>query len=142
MKSGNAGARRHVGKRAYNQQVRRVVSGVVVDDRDPTVEGNARVLSKAGGLASGGDYLGAIRVLGDVHVEVHEADGEDPRPEDVEQALGDLRRALSKAPAGEEHDASAELLEAARVEASEGRWLAAWELIDEADERLAAAYFG
>ena len=116
------------------------MSGVVVGDDHPTTPVNAGVLSKAAGLASGGNYLAAIRVLGDVHVEVNDPVDQDIRPEDVEQALGDLRRALAKAPAGAERDASASLLAAARAEASEGRWLAAWELIDEADTRLAAAY--
>ncbi len=135
-------AEQHIGERAYRQRMGRVVDGVVVADDQPTVAGNAKTLSRAKGLARGGDYLGAIRVLGDVRVTVDGTTDEDPRPEDVEQALGDLRRAVVKAPAGKERDAAGALLEAARVEASEGRWLAAWDLIDEADGRLAAAYFG
>jgi hypothetical protein len=131
-----------VGERAYRQQVERVVSGVVVGDDRPSTQSNARALTKASGLAGEGDFLGAIRVLGDVRVEVHEPEDQAVGPSDVEQALGDLRRAIVKAPAGDERDASARLLEAARAEASSGRWAAAWELVDEADERLAAAYFG
>jgi hypothetical protein len=130
-----------VGERAYRQLADRLVDGVVVGDDHPTMPGNADVLSRASHLARDGDFLGALRVLGDVQVDVDAPYDGQLQPEDVEQALGDLRRALVKAPAGKERDASARLLEAARVEASQGQWLAAWDLIEEADERLAAAHF-
>ncbi len=142
MQPKHNGPEGRVGEHAYRQQVDRAVSGVLVGDDHPTTPVNAKVLSKATSLASTGDFLGAIRVLGDVHIEVGDAYGENLQPDDVEQALGDLRRALAKAPAGAEQDASARLLQAARSEASAARWQAAWDLIEEADERLARAFYG
>jgi len=59
------------------------------------------------------------------------------KPEDVEQALGDLRRALTRAGQFPRREEVAMLCREARAAASEGRWQAAWALIDEADQRLA-----
>ena len=108
---------------------------VVADDRADTRD-NAQAIKHANRLAHAGEFLDAIRVLGDVKVRVNTASDELVRPDDVEQALGDLRRALKSAQAGAEQDACEELLEAARTLAADGQWDAAWALIDEADQRL------
>ena len=128
--------RAHVGELAYEREVERLVERVVVGDDRPDTRDNAQAIKHASRLAQAGDFLFAIRVLGDVKVRVNAACDELVRPEDVEQALGDLRRALKAAQPGPEREASEELLEAARTLAADGQWDAAWALIDEADQRL------
>ncbi len=129
-----------VGKRAFDMEFGRLASGIVITDDDPQVAEVALAVSRARRAADAGDYVGAIRLLGDVKLSLTpaEAPGLDAgvKPEDVEQALGDLRRALAREdefPGRKDIEA---LSLAAREAASEGRWEAAWALVDEADQRL------
>src|SRR5689334_21054987 len=129
------------GKRAFEAELGRIASGIVVADNDPRVREASKAISRARAAADSGDFLGAIRLLGDVKVtltaENAPALAAGVKPEDVEQALGDLRRALKKAGSFEGKEAVEALCKASRAEAASGRWQAAWALIDEADGRLA-----
>ena len=129
------------GKRAFEAELGRIASGIVVADNDPRVREASKAISRARAAADSGDFLGAIRLLGDVKVtltaENAPALAAGIKPEDVEQALGDLRRALKRAGAFEGKESVSTLCKAARAEAASGRWQAAWALIDEADGRLA-----
>jgi hypothetical protein len=118
----------------------RLASGIVITDDDPQVAEVALAVSRARRAADAGDYVGAIRLLGDVKLSLTpaEAPGLDVgvKPEDVEQALGDLRRALAREGEFLGREDIQALQRAAREAASEGRWEAAWALVDEADQRL------
>lgn len=131
------------GKRAFEAELGRLASGIVVADNDPRVSEASRAISRARAAADSGDFLGAIRLLGDVRVtltaENAPALSAGIQPEDVEQALGDLRRALKRAGTFPGREAVSALCIAARAEAAAGRWQASWALIDEADGRLAEA---
>lgn len=129
------------GKRAFEAELGRIASGIVVADNDPRVREASKAISRARAAADSGDFLSAIRLLGDVKVTVTVENAPTLaagiKPEDVEQALGDLRRALKRAGTFEGQEALSTLCKAARAEAASGRWQAAWALIDEADGRLA-----
>jgi hypothetical protein len=131
------------GRRAFETELGRIAAGIVVADNDPRVSEASRAISRARAAADSGDFFGAIRLLGDVRVtltaENAPALSAGIKPEDVEQALGDLRRALKRAGDFGGREAVSTLCRAARAEAAEGRWQAAWALIDEADARLADA---
>ncbi len=131
------------GQRAYESELGRIAAGIIVADNDPRVREVSKAISRARAAADSGDFLGAIRLLGDVKVTVTPENaptlGAGVKPEDVEQALGDLRRALKRAGEFVGRAAVSELCNAARAEAAEGRWQAAWALIDEADGRMAEA---
>ena len=132
-----------LGKRAFEMEFGRLAAGIVIADDDPMVAEVSRAISRARHAADAGDYVGAIRLLGDVKVSLTpaEAPGLDAgvKPEDVEQALGDLRRALAREPSFPGREEVQALCRAAREAASEGRWEGAWALIDEADQRLGEA---
>jgi hypothetical protein len=134
------------GKRAFEAELGRIASGIVIADNDPRVGEASRLISRARAAADSGDFLGAIRLLGDVRVTVTPENSTalsgGVKPEDVEQALGDLRRALKRAGAFEGREAVSALCKAARAEAADGHWQASWALIDEADGRLAEALGG
>jgi len=119
----------------------RIAAGIVVSDNDPTVRDVSRAISRARTAAEQGDFISAIRLLGDVkiHLTAANAPGLDAgiKPEDVEQALGDLRRAIKKSLGVPGIEAIQTLCRAARESAVQGRWEAAWALIDEADQRMA-----
>ena len=138
-----SGDREGTGRRAFEAELGRIASGIVIADNDPRVHEASKVISRARAAADSGDFLGAIRLLGDVRVtltaENATALSAGVQPEDVEQALGDLRRALKRAGDFEGREAVSLLCKAARAEAAAGRWQAAWALIDEADGRLAEA---
>jgi hypothetical protein len=129
------------GKHAFEAELGRIASGIVVADNDPRVREVSKAISRARAAADSGDFIGAIRLLGDVTVTVTPENAPalaaGIKPEDVEQALGDLRRALKRAGDFEGKGAVETLCKAARAEAASGRWQAAWALIDEADGRLA-----
>lgn len=129
------------GKRAFETELGRIAAGIVVADNDPRVSEASRAISRARAAADSGDFLGAIRLLGDVRVTVTPENATalsaGVQPEDVEQALGDLRRALKRSGAFEGKEAVQSLCRAARLEAAASHWQAAWALIDEADARLA-----
>lgn len=131
------------GQRAFEMEFGRIAAGIMIADNDPGVREAAHAISKARQAAEMGDYISAIRLLGNVKVTVTEANaptlGAGVRPEDVEQALGDLRRALKRHGGGPSLEPVRSLCRAARDEAAEGHWQAAWALIDEADARLAEA---
>ena len=135
------GERDSTGKRAFETELGRIAAGIVVADNDPRVSEASRAISRARAAADSGDFLSAIRLLGDVRVTVT-ADNATAlsagvKPEDVEQALGDLRRALKRSGDFEGKESIRTLCRAARDEGAAGRWQAAWALIDEADGRLA-----
>lgn len=138
------GAPDPLGRRAYELEFGRLAAGIIFSDDDPAVEKTSRAISKARQAAEAGDYVGAIRLLGDVKVSVQPAGGGPGmeggvKPEDVEQALGDLRRALAREKEFPGRPEVQRLCQAAREAASEGRWDGAWALIDEADQRLGDA---
>jgi hypothetical protein len=121
----------------------RMAAGIVIADDDPQVAEVSRAIHKARRAADEGDYVGAIRLLGDVKLSLTpaQAPGLDAgvKPEDVEQALGDLRRALAREGDFPGREGVRGLCRAAREAATEGRWEGAWALIDEADQRLGEA---
>ena len=131
------------GQRAFEMEFGRIAAGIMIADNDPGVREAAHAISKARAAADMGDYIGAIRLLGNVKVTVTEENaptlGAGVKPEDVEQALGDLRRALKRAGDSPSLEPVRSLCRAARDEAAAGLWQAAWALIDEADARLAEA---
>jgi hypothetical protein len=119
----------------------RIAAGIIVADNDPRVREASKAISRARAAASSGDFLSAIRLLGDVKMTVTPENeptlGAGVKPEDVEQALGDLRRAIKRSGEFQGRETIQALCRAARDEAVAGRWQAAWALIDEADGRLA-----
>jgi hypothetical protein len=121
----------------------RLAAGIVISDDDPAVSDLSHAISRARQAADSGDYVGAIRLLGDVKLSLSasQAPGLDSgvKPEDVEQALGDLRRALGRETDFPGRPEVQGLCRAAREAATEGRWEAAWALIDEADQRIGEA---
>lgn len=129
------------GKRAFEMEFGRIAAGIMVADNDPAVREVSRAISRARAAADSGDFIGAIRLLGDVKISLTAEQapglGVGMKPEDVEQALGDLRRAIKAAGEGPAIDEVRLLCRAAREEAISGHWEAAWALIDEADQRLA-----
>lgn len=132
-----------MGKRAFEMEIGRLTERIIVSDNNPKVREISRAISRARESAEAGDYIGAIRVLGDVEVRIDESGSPkreaSVKPEDVEQALGDLRRALKRVTPSPLADSVRKLCQAAREEAVRGRWEAAWALIDEADQRLGEA---
>jgi hypothetical protein len=132
-----------LGKRAFELEMGRVISNLVISDEMPRGPDLSRGIKEARAKAERGDYLGAIHVLGDLKIEVAPGKGLESggpvEPADVEQALGDLRRAIKKAGLGEAATAAKTLCEAARDAARLGHWDAAHALIDEADQRLSEA---
>ncbi len=131
------------GQRAFEMEFGRIAAGIMIADNDPGVRETAHAISKARAAADMGDFIGAIRLLGNVKVTVTEENAPTldagVKPEDVEQALGDLRRALKRAGDSPALEPVRSLCRAARGEAAAGHWQAAWALIDEADGRLAEA---
>lgn len=130
------------GSRAFEMEFGRIAAGIIISDNDPGIQGTAQAISKARAAASEGDYISAIRLLGNVKVTVTQENASTleagVKPEDVEQALGDLRRALTRAGTSPALEPVRSLCRAARDEAGAGHWQASWALIDEADGRLAA----
>ena len=89
------------GKRAFEMEFGRIAAGIVVSDDDPSIQEVSHAISRARQAADQGDYIGAIRILGNVKISITSdftpSLGSGVKPEDVEQALGDLRRALARA---------------------------------------------
>lgn len=132
-----------VGKRAFEMEFGRIAAGILVADNDPRVRDASRAISRARAAADSGDFIAAIRLLGDVHMSVTPAQspGLDVgvKPEDVEQALADLKRAIGQVRELAGTAQAIVLCKAARDAAINSHWEAAWALIDEADQRLAEA---
>jgi hypothetical protein len=96
----------------------------------------AAAISKARQWIDAGDYLSAVHAVGALEVALKLGDGTG-RPGratagDVEQALGDLRRAVKAVGEARGAAEAARLWEAAREEVIGGAWEAALALIDEA----------
>ena len=134
-------AKKAIGERAFEAVLDRLLGEIVVADNQPRTRDLTEALARVEHAAAGADYLGAIRLLGEVEVTLGPArphgTGETVHPEDVEQALGDLRRAIPRWGSAGGREAAEALCREARRAAGEGRWQAAWALIEEADERLA-----
>lgn len=128
------------GRRAFEMEFGRISAGIVVSDNDIRLKDVSRAISKARAAADQGDFIGAIKLLGDVKITLTPAQAPaldaGVKPEDVEQALGDLRRAIKKSLGAPGIETIQTLCRAARESAIQGRWEAAWALIDEADQRM------
>ena len=129
-----------VGEKAFDTELDRLLGHIM--SAGPAVHPGAvtAAIARVGEAASAANYLGALRLLGDLEITIGPAP---PRPqdglvlpEDVEQALADLRRAIPRWGTADSQAAATALCSEARVAAGEGRWEAAWALIEEADARL------
>lgn len=131
-----------LGGQAYLSELGRIARSLPLDEKSPELAAVVRRVSQAREVAARGDYIRAIHVLGSVVVTSDSSPprGLAPRADDVEQALGDLKRAIAKAPESAARQQAMTLCRAARMEASELRWSAAWALVDEASQRLAAEW--
>lgn len=132
------------GRRAFETEFDRISEGIASPENASRAGELSQAVSKARSVADQGDFLAAIRLLGDVRIDLTpgRAPGNESavRPEDVEQALGDLRRALKRAEGTGAIGVIETIFWAAREAAMERRWEAAWALIDEADERMGEAH--
>jgi hypothetical protein len=131
-----------VGRRAFEAQLAFLEPKLFVGENSAEEQEFARVFSLARQWVDAGDYLAAVHALGDLEMRITSKvvlTGSPAfwKPADVEQALGDLRRAI-KADAERPATAHAQALwSAAREEVIRGSWSAAMALIKEANERLA-----
>ena len=124
-----------VGKEAFHRHFAALSKSITIGEDSPQMREVARALSRARQWADSGDYLAAIHAIGGLCLSVAPPVG--PRAGtltggEVEQALGDLRRAIGSLG---ERDGTAEaqaLWAAAREEVVRGSWEAAMALIGEA----------
>jgi len=129
-----------IGESAYEAVLDRLLTEMVVTDGLSATRDMSEDLARVRAAAEGADYLGAIRLLGAVEVTLSptrpKPGADSVQPGDVEQALGDLRRAIPRWGSGKKREDAEALCREARGAAGEGRWHAAWALIEEADARL------
>src|SRR6267142_1369817 len=88
-----------VGRRAFEAELAFLEPKLVVGDDSPDAREYARVISMARQWVDAGDYLAAVHALGDLEMRITTKvvlTGSPAfwKPADVEQALGDLRRAI------------------------------------------------
>lgn len=124
-----------VGKEAFHHHFATLSKSITVGADSPQMREVARALSRARQWADSGDYLGALHAIGGLGLSLSPPSGAREGSltgGEVEQALGDLRRAIGS---GGERDGTTEaqaLWAAAREEVVRGSWEAAMALIAEA----------
>lgn len=132
-----------VGEKAFEDELDRLLNHIISAGGSQSSSDVSAVIARVGEAANAANFLGALRLLGDLEITLGPAParpGEGKvRPEDVEQALGDLRRAIPHWGSEASRGAATALCAEARQAAGDGRWDAAWALIEEADARLAEA---
>jgi hypothetical protein len=131
-----------VGREAFERELAFLAPRILVGEDSPEIREVARVVSKARQWVEAGDYLAAIHALSSIEIQITTQaagpkDGKPPKIADIEQALGDLRRAIRSDPDRPHAAAALSLWSAAREEIIRGSWTAAWALIQEANARLA-----
>jgi hypothetical protein len=131
-----------VGALAYASELWRLSSNLINDP--PARHGLVgRAIDRARAIAAGGDFIRAVHVLGNVHLEAPPTVMLLTRrgAPDPEASLARLREAILDAPDGPQRVAAERLLRAARLEISQRHWFAVRALIGEAEDRLASEEF-
>lgn len=129
------GPRYPLGKEAFQQHLATVSKFIMIGLDTPQTREAAQALWRARQWAQAGDYLSALHAIGALTVSLDALPGAREgslTAGQVEQALGDLRRAIGRSA---ERDGTAQaqaLWAAAREEVVRGSWEAAMALISEA----------
>ncbi len=131
-----------VGKEAFRQHFATLSKSITIGTDSPQMREVAQALSRARQWADSGDFLAALHAIGGLALSLSPPSGARAGSltgGEVEQALGDLRRAIGSSGERDGTTEAQALWVAAREEVVRGSWEAAMALIAEARGWLEAS---